>query len=98
MQRIQHLASSLTQEENAEKPPHLKITDNRTGKTVEVPLSRSRESHFFNATALGKLKDEKDQPLRVFDPGYMNTICCVLIESYWQRPPRSLTSMEIEES
>lgn len=65
---------------------------------MEVPLSRSRESHFFNATALGKLKDEKDQPLRVYDPGYMNTICCVLIESYWQRPPRSPTSMEIEES
>jgi citrate synthase len=30
----------------------------------------------MQATALSKFKDDKGQPLRVYDPGYMNTICC----------------------
>lgn len=35
---------------------HLQITDNRTGKTIEVPISTSRESDFIHATKLGALK------------------------------------------
>ncbi|CAD8101897.1 unnamed protein product [Paramecium primaurelia] len=60
---------------------HLTITDNRTGKTIEVPISTSRESDFIHATKLGALQYQ-GQPLRVYDPGYMNTICCTSKISY----------------
>jgi citrate synthase len=84
MDRIHQLACTLTANSTAteQKKEHLTITDNRSGKTIEVPLSRSRESHFIAATALGKLKDAQGQPLRVYDPGYMNTICCVYYHIY----------------
>ena len=34
---------------------HLKVTDNRTGKTIEIPISTSRESDFVNAIKFGSL-------------------------------------------
>lgn len=60
----------------------LKVTDNRTGKTVELAISSSRECDFIQAVQLGKLKDSRGEPVRVYDPGYMNTICCTSKISY----------------
>lgn len=74
MQRLNLLANQLS--------GHLLVTDNRTGKTVQVPISTSRESDFVNATKFSQLNFE-GQPLRIYDPGYMNTICCVPQLSIW---------------
>ncbi|GAA5907355.1 hypothetical protein JCM8208_007162 [Rhodotorula glutinis] len=59
--------------------PSLTVTDNRTGKTVNIPI----EHNSVPATAfkkLSKARGELDRPedeveggLRVFDPGYQNT-------------------------
>ncbi|GAA5998023.1 uncharacterized protein JCM10292_002269 [Rhodotorula paludigena] len=67
----------------AQKAPEhsLTITDNRTGKTIVVPIERNS----IPATALkklarkqdaqqgDKLEDEVEGGLRVYDPGFMNT-------------------------
>ncbi len=45
----------------------LTIVDNRSGKTIEVPI----ESGNINAG------DLKALGIQSFDPGYMNTTCCV---------------------
>lgn len=44
----------------------LKITDSKTGKTIEVDVNYDA----INATELGKLG------VRLLDPGYMNTAVC----------------------
>lgn len=51
----------------------LSLTDNRTGKTIEIPI----KNNFINANELGKFVDGQGEPLRSYDPGYMNTIACV---------------------
>lgn len=47
--------------------PMLTLIDGRTGKSVEIPI----EDNNIKATDLKKLG------LQSFDPGYMNTTCCV---------------------
>jgi len=44
----------------------LSVTDNRTGKTVEIPI----KDKTVQATAFKQLG------LKTYDPGYMGTICC----------------------
>ena len=46
------------------------------GKTYELPIKDGA----INATDLGKIKDEKGEVTRSYDPAYMNTVCCVSIE------------------
>jgi citrate synthase len=51
----------------------LTITDNRTGKTYEVPI----EDGTIRATELRKIKtDEEDFGVMTYDPAYMNTASC----------------------
>src|SRR5688572_8089841 len=51
----------------------LTITDNRTGKTYEVPIT----DETIPATALRKIKvDEADFGLMTYDPAFMNTASC----------------------
>jgi citrate synthase len=50
----------------------LTIIDNRTGKQYEVPI----EHGAIRATALGQIRTDDDQPLRSYDPAYMNTASC----------------------
>lgn len=57
---------------------HLQVTDNRTGKSIKIDIGTSRESDFVSAMKFSQLQYE-GQPLRIYDPGYMNTICCVLL-------------------
>lgn len=43
------------------------------GKSYELPIKDGA----INATDLGKIKDEKGEVTRSFDPAYMNTVACV---------------------
>lgn len=54
------------------KKDTLTVTDNRTGKTMEIPI----KDNYIKATKLGKFEDEAGNPLRSYDPGYLNTINC----------------------
>src|SRR5579872_3134888 len=51
----------------------LTITDNRTGKTYEVPI----EDGTIRATELRKIKaDNEDFGIMTYDPAFMNTASC----------------------
>lgn len=63
-----HLKSNQTAGKNT-----LSMTDNRTGKTIEVQI----KNNFINCNELAKFTDTEGEPLRSYDPGYMNTIACV---------------------
>ena len=56
----------------------LTVTDNRTGKTLEFPVT----NNFIKANDLAKFKDADGEVLRAYDPGYLNTICCTSAISY----------------
>ena len=43
------------------------------GKTYELPIKDGA----INATDLSKIKDEKGEVTRSYDPAYMNTVACV---------------------
>jgi citrate synthase len=52
----------------------LTITDNRTGKTYEIPI----EHNTIRATDLRQIKtDPDDFGLMSYDPAFMNTAACV---------------------
>lgn len=54
-------------------PDTLTITDNRTGKSYEVPI----ENGTIRATDLRKIRtDPEDFGLMAYDPGFMNTAAC----------------------
>jgi hypothetical protein len=44
-----------------------------SGKKYELPIKDGA----INATDLGKIKDEKGEVTRSYDPAYMNTVACV---------------------
>ena len=48
----------------------LTVTDNRTGKSYELPI----ENDFVQAKDLQNIASSDGEVLRYFDPGYMNTI------------------------
>jgi len=50
----------------------LSVTDNRTGKTYVIPV----KDNYIKATDISKIKDEHSEPLRSYDPGFMNTMSC----------------------
>lgn len=60
----------------------VEITDNRTGKKYEIAAKTSRECDFFDAKDLLKIKDAEGNPLRIYDPGYTNTVCATSYISY----------------
>ena len=76
MERLQRIEAILNKEEIAvTEGDRLKIVDNRTGKNYEVTLKEAKDSYFFNTKNLEKITDKNNEPLRFYDPGYMNTIC-----------------------
>ena len=76
MQRLTNISTSLTSDPiNSAKEEELSLVDNRTGKSVKIKVKESKDCFFIDAKDVGKLKDSKGEPLRVYDPGYMNTIC-----------------------
>lgn len=73
MERISNLATTLVKGDEAAGKKVLTVTDGRTGKTYEIPIIGNHvESSYFN-----KMKGPDGEPLRYYDPGYTNTICCV---------------------
>lgn len=73
MERISNLAATLVKGDEAAGKKVLTVTDGRTGKTYEIPIIGNHiESAHFN-----KMKGPDGEPLRYYDPGYTNTICCV---------------------
>jgi len=48
------------------------VTDNRTGKSYEIPI----KNNYVEANALKQIKNDQNQILRSYDPGFMNTISC----------------------
>lgn len=51
------------------------LTDQRTGKSTTIPVKESKDCYFIDSKDVGKLKDGDNEPVRVYDPGYLNTIC-----------------------
>ena len=60
----------------------LKITDNRTGKSYDITVKESKDSYFVGAKDFTKIKNDDKEPLRIYDAGYMNTICSTSRISY----------------
>jgi citrate synthase len=59
--------------DGAEAPQTLTVTDNRTGKTYELPVTDGT----VRAMDLRQIKvDEEDFGLMAYDPAYMNTASC----------------------
>lgn len=76
MKRLDNIAQSLRAEEITEAQKHaLTLTDQRTGKTTTIPIKESKDCYFIDSKDVGKLKDHDNEPVRVYDPGYLNTIC-----------------------
>lgn len=76
MQRLSNLSFVLSPcPIDSASGEQLSLLDHRTGKEVKINVKESKDCYFVDAKDVGKLKDEKGEPLRVYDPGYMNTIC-----------------------
>ena len=56
----------------------LTITDSRTGKTAELEI----KNNIIQAKELGKFKPKSGDNLMLYDPGYMQTVCCTSKISY----------------
>lgn len=69
MERLSFITDNLVSKGKSS----LTLTDNRSGKTIQIPI---QSGNFINATDISKIKDEDGEPLRSYDPGYMNTINC----------------------
>ena len=54
------------------KKESLTVTDNRTGKSYELPIKHN----YIVANDLKKIKNEQGGILKSYDPGFMNTISC----------------------
>ena len=72
MNRLQvienHFQPALAAQKNT-----LSVTDNRTGKSYELPIT----DNAINATDLAKIKSPEGTVTRSFDPAYMNTVNCI---------------------
>ena len=66
----QHVAPEQTE---AKGDSTITITDNRNGKSYTLAIT----DNTIKATDLKQVKDAKGAPLKTFDPGYMNTTCCI---------------------
>lgn len=83
MKRLEALSFALTKEDiKVMEGDYIKVTDNRTGKNYEISIKESKDAYFVNAKDFAKIKDDAQEPLRIYDPGYMNTICSTSRISY----------------
>lgn len=49
------------------------VTDNRNGKSYTLKVTNNT----IKPPDLKQIKDSKGKPLKTYDPGYMNTTCCI---------------------
>lgn len=83
MKRLEALSLTLAKEEvKVLEGDFIKIVDNRNGKSYEISVKETKDAYFVNAKDFGKITDENKEPLRIYDPGYMNTICSTSKISY----------------
>lgn len=83
MQRLQDLELALHSERvKVMEGDHLKVADNRTGKTYEISVKQSKDCYFVNSKDFAKITDQDNEQLRLYDPGYMETICSTSRISY----------------
>lgn len=76
MERLQRIQVALESEEvKVIDGDRLKIVDNRTGKAYEVTVKESKDCYFIQSKDFTKIEDKQGEPLRLYDPGYMDTIC-----------------------
>jgi len=76
MQRLRNIQSYLQKEDiKAIGGDRLTIVDNRTGKALDISVKESKDCYFVNSKDFGKFVDKNEEPLRLYDPGYMDTIC-----------------------
>lgn len=59
---------------NSSSDPHLLIRDNRTHKSYHVPITLLPHSYLLESEQLTAIKDINAKPLRLYDPGYKNTL------------------------
>jgi len=71
MQRAQRIISHVQPHEAAADKMSLTVTDNRSGETYEVPIASSVEESHPGVVVAAKFKK-----LRVYDPGFTNTMSC----------------------
>jgi hypothetical protein len=85
MKRVQLIRSQLDKAELSNKASSkdtVTITDNRSGNLLKLTLSGKTFTYnlfdgSIKASDLEKIKDSEGNPLRCYDPAYMNTINCV---------------------
>lgn len=83
MKRLESLSLCLQKEEvKVMDGDYIKVTDNRTGKTYDISVKETKDAYFVNAKDFAKIVDEQKESLRIYDPGYMNTICSTSKISY----------------
>lgn len=76
MHRLQNIQLAIAKESiKVMEGDHLKVTDNRTGKNYEISVKSSKDCFFVNSKDFAKITDDQGEPLRLYDPGYMETIC-----------------------
>jgi citrate synthase len=73
MKRVALLSQHVAVNSVDAKGTTLTITDNRTGKNYSLPIT----DNTIKATDLKQIKDANGKILKTFDPGYMNTTCCI---------------------
>lgn len=74
MDRIQAVSKHLASEETeAKKEDTITVVDNRNGKSYTLKITNNT----IKPTDLKQIKNADGKPLKTFDPGYMNTTCCI---------------------
>ena len=73
MNRLENLSNQFGPALAAQGRNTLSVTDNRTGKQYELPITDGA----INATDLAKIKNAEGKVTRSFDPAYMNTVNCI---------------------
>merc|ERR550534_2971318 len=75
MNRIGILVSHVLEPQCTDAPDQdtIVVTDNRTGKQYRLAV----KDNTIRATDLKQIKSKDGKPLKTYDPGYMNTTCCI---------------------
>lgn len=83
MKRLESLSLCLQKEDiKVMEGDIIKVTDNRTNKTYDISVKETKDAYFVNAKDFAKIVDQDKESLRIYDPGYMNTICSTSKISY----------------
>jgi len=103
MERLIQLAGHLSQNKTNAPKQTLEVKDNRTGfifpcssfdllgKTYELAVKHGS----LPGSELAKITDTDNEPLRLYDPGYTDVMCCVSL--FWIKTMRSKHSIDVKD-